>query len=321
LKENFINKSFLTLKDFSKEEILYLIDLAIKLKKERQKNKFKYRLKNKSIALIFEKTSTRTRCATSIACFEEGGHAEFLGLSDIQMGKKESTEDTARVLGRMFDAIFFRGYKQETVEKLNNLSGVPVINGLTDEDHPTQVLADFMTIKEVFGRLNNINLTYIGDGANNMAYALLIGAVKIGMNITIACPKKYSPDNEIINYVMQINKENSKINIIEDPILAVKDADVVYTDVWVSMGQEDDPEVKEKLQILKPYQVNKKLMSATNKETSIFLHCLPASHEEGVHNVEVTDDIFESDKSYVFDEAENRLHTIKAILVAILGDK
>ena len=268
-----------------------------------------------------KKHRRRTRCAASVACYEEGAHAEFLGLNDIQMGKKESIQDTARVLGRMFSAIFFRGYKQETVETLYNYSGIPVINGLTDEDHPTQVLADFMTIKEVFGYLKNINLTYLGDGANNMAYSLLIGAMKIGMNITIGCPKKYSPNVEIINYVMQNNKENSKINIIEDPILAVKDADVVYTDVWVSMGQENIPEIKEKLEILKPYQVNNKLMSSTNKDSSIFLHCLPASHDEGIHNMEVTDNVFESKQSYVFDEAENRLHTIKAILVAILGDK
>ncbi len=270
--------------------------------------------------MLFEKTSTRTRCATSVACFDEGAHAEFLNKNDIQMGKKESIMDTARVLGRMFDAILYRGFKQKTVEELSSYSGIPIINGLTDEYHPTQILADFMTIKEYFGKLSKIKLVFLGDGKNNVANSLLVGAFKIGIDIAIAAPKKFWPSKDILDYVTKIKKNDSiKINITEDPYEAIKNADVVYTDVWVSMGEEDNPETEEKINLLKPYKVNKKLIKATNKDSTIFMHCLPATHNGEMHYMEVTEEVFESNQSCVFDQAENRLHTIKAILIAVLG--
>ena len=306
----------MTLKDFTKEEIIYLINFAIKMKQEKKKNIFKNRLKNKNVAMIFEKTSTRTRCATSVACYDEGAHAEFLGMNDIQMGKKESLEDTSRVLGRMYDAILFRGYKQDTAEKLYSLSGIPVINGLTDEYHPTQALADFMTVKEVFGSLKDKKLAFVGDGNNNVVRSLMICAAKIGVDMSIGAPKKLWPDKEIMSYINQI--KTSKIEITESPKKAVEGADIIYTDVWVSMGEENNSGIKDKIGSLKPYEVNQKLMRASGKDSTIFLHCLPASHKNGKHYMEVTEDVFESEKSFVFDEAENRLHTIKAILVSIL---
>jgi len=314
------NRSFLTLKDYNKDEIIFLIDLAIKLKKEKKRGKYKQRLKNKSIAMIFEKTSTRTRCATSVACFDEGAHAEFLGKFDIQMGKKESIADTARVLGRMFDAIIYRGYKQEIVDKIAFFAKKPVINGLTDEYHPTQILADFMTIKECFGRLGGIKIAFLGDGNNNVANSLIIGAAKVGINISVAAPKSLFPNKNILDYINTIDTDIKKnILFTEDPYEAVINADVVYTDVWLSMGEEDKPDAGNKIKLLTKYSVNSDIMSATKKEDSIFLHCLPASHEDEKHNLEVTDEVFESEKSYVFSQAENRLHTIKAILVSLLG--
>jgi ornithine carbamoyltransferase len=320
LTVNLKNRSFLTLKDFTEEEILYLIDYAIKVKSEKKRGIYKNRLKNKNIAMIFELTSTRTRCATSTACFDEGAHAEYLGKNEIQLGKKESLKDTIRVLERMFDAILFRGYKHETIEKIKEYSNIPVINALTDKYHPTQILADLMTIKERFGKFKGLKLVYLGDGNNNMSNGLLIGSTKVGLDITIAAPKKYWPDKNIVNYVEGI-KKNSKIEIIDDPIKAVKGADIIYTDVWVSMNQENDKKNNEKIKLLKPFQVTAKLMSLTGKETTIFLHCLPAAHEEQIHNMEVTDDVFESGQSFVFDQAENRLHTIKAILISIIRGK
>lgn len=314
------NRSFITLKDFSEKEILFLIDLAIKVKSEKKKGIYKNRLKNKNIAMIFELTSTRTRCATSTACFDEGAHAEYLGKNEIQLGKKESLKDTIRVLGRMFDAILFRGNKHEIIEKIKEYSNVPVINALTDRYHPTQILADLMTIKEKFGKLRGLKLVYLGDGNNNMANSLLIGSTKVGLDITIAAPKKYWPNKNIIEYVEDIKKE-SKVEITDDPIKAVKGADIIYTDVWVSMNQEKDKKNNEKIKLLKPFQVTGKLMGLTGKDTTIFLHCLPATHEEQIHNMEVTDDVFESKQSYVFDQAENRLHTIKAILISIIRGK
>jgi ornithine carbamoyltransferase len=317
---NFKNKSFLSLKDFSEEELTYLLELSIKLKHDKISGVYNYNLKNKNIAMIFEKTSTRTRCATSVACFDEGANADFLGKDDIQMGKKESIKDTARVLGRMYDLIFFRGYKQDTVAKLAEFSGIPVINGLTDEEHPTQVIADLMTIKEVFGTLKNIKIAYIGDGRNNVSNSLLIGAAKLGIDISIGSPKNLFPEESLIKYCKSIAKQNnSTIIITDDPDLAVKDSDVIYTDVWVSMGEEHKSGIKERLQLLKPYQVNKKLFESTNKKNTIFLHCLPAAHEDEIHNMEVTDEVFESERSFVFQQAENRLHTIKAILIALIG--
>jgi len=317
---NLANKDFLTLKDFSSEEIVFLVDLSIKLKSEKLSGIHKNRLKNKSIAMIFEKTSTRTRCATSVACFDEGGHAEFLGKADIQMGKKESIKDTARVLGRMFDAILFRGFKQKVVEELSKYSGIPVINGLTDEYHPTQIIADLMTIKEIYGKLEGINLVFLGDGKNNVSNSLLIGAAKSGMNITISSPKDFLPKKDLLTYLDNVKKSTgSVVKLVEDPSKAVKDADVIYTDVWVSMGEEKDTEKQNKINSLKKYRVDSKIMNSTGKDSTIFLHCLPATHDGGMHHMEVTEEVFESDRSYVFDQAENRLHTIKAILVALIG--
>lgn len=317
---NLIGKSFLSLEDFSKEEINYLIDLSIKIKLDKMAGVFNQKLKNKSVALIFEKTSTRTRCAASVACFDEGGHAEFLGKDDIQMGKKESIKDTARILGRMFNGILFRGYKQETVKTLADYSGVPVINGLTDDEHPTQILADFMTIKEVFGSLKNIKIAYAGDGKNNIANTLLIGSAIMGIDIAIASSEEYFPKKEIVDKALNIsNKTGSKVLVTEDVYEAVKGADVVYTDVWVSMGEENKPGVSEKVDVLRKYQINEKVMKSTGKKNSIFLHCLPASHKNEIHDMEVTEGVFESSQSYVFQQGENRLHTIKAILISTIG--
>ena len=316
----FYKKSFLTLEDFSKEDIQYLIDKSISVKKEKKDNIYKYRLKNKNIAMIFEKTSTRTRCATVIACIDEGGHAEFLGRDDIQMGKKESIKDTARVLGRMFDAIVFRGYKQENVEKLANYSKIPVINALTDEEHPTQIIADLMTIKEVFGKLKGLKIAYLGDGRNNVVNSLITGCAKIGINISIASPEKLWPDKDRIKKYQEIAEiNNSFIQFTKDPFEAVKDSDVVYTDVWISMGEENKKGIINRIKMLKPYTVTKEIMKATGKKESIFLHCLPASHENEFHNQEVTEEIFESEQSFVFQQAENKMHSLKAILISILG--
>ena len=311
---NLKGRSFLTLKDYSAEEIEYLVDLAIDLKDKKKKGIFEKHLKNKNVALIFEKPSTRTRCSFTVGCIDEGAHPEYLGKNDIQLGHKETVEDTARVLGRMFDGIEFRGFSQEVVEKLAKYSGVPVWNGLTDEDHPTQVLADFMTIKEKFGHLKGIKFVFIGDGRNNMANALMIGCSKIGMHFVIAAPKSLWPDEKLVELCKGYAKESgATIEINDDPKAAVKDADIIYTDVWVSMGEEDKS--AERVALLKPYQVNKELFDATGKDSTIFMHCLPA-----VRDYEVTNEIIEGDRSVVFDEAENRMHTIKAVMVATLGD-
>jgi ornithine carbamoyltransferase len=322
LKFELTGRSFLSLKDYSKEEISYLINLSILLKTNKNSGIYNEYLKHKNIAMIFEKSSTRTRCAISTACFDEGAHAEFLGKDDIQMGKKESIKDTARVLGRMYDAIFFRGFKQKIVEALSKYSGTPVINGLTDDEHPTQIIADFMTIQEIFGSLNGLKITYLGDGRNNVANTLLIGCAKMGIDISIGCPKKLFPQKELINYSKSIAKENnSSIIIVDDPYEAVKNSDVIYTDVWVSMGEEKNKGIKDRIKILKKYQINKKIMDSTGKDNTIFLHCLPATHKNEIHNMEVTEDVFESDRSFVFQQAENRLHSIKAILVSTVSGK
>ncbi|MDL2248931.1 ornithine carbamoyltransferase [Tyzzerella sp. OttesenSCG-928-J15] len=310
---NFKGKSLLTLMDFSKEEILYLVDLAQELKEKKKKGIFDKNLQNKNLAMIFEKPSTRTRCAFFVAASDEGANAEYLNKNDIQLGYKESVEDTARVLGRMFDGIAFRGSSQATVEKLAKYSGVPVFNGLTDIDHPTQILADFLTIKEHYGKLEGLKLVYVGDGRNNMANALMIGASKVGMNFTVAAPKELFTDINIVNKCSEYAAlSGSKIEITEDIFEAVKGADIIYTDVWVSMGEESEAENRKKL--LSGYQVNKNVMEATGNPKCIFLHCLPA-----IHNMEVTEEVFESAASLVFDEAENRMHTIKACLVAMMG--
>ena len=309
---NLFGRHFLTLKDFSREEIEYLLDLAAKLKAEKKKGITGDRLKGKNIALLFEKPSTRTRCAFVVGARDEGAFPEYLGKDDIQLGHKESVADTARVLGRMFDGIEFRGFKHSTVEELANYAGVPVWNGLTDEYHPTQILADLLTMKEHFGKIEGLNFVYVGDGRNNMANSLMIGMTKLGVNMTVLAPKSLQPSKELISLCEGYAKSSGSKLLISDNTDAVKDADVIYTDVWASMGEED--KAKERIELLRPYQVNTELMKKTGKESTIFMHCLPA-----VKGYEVTEDVFESAKSVVFDEAENRMHTIKAVMVATLG--
>ncbi len=280
---------------------------------------------------MFEKNSTRTRCAFTVAAIDEGAHPEFLGKNDIQFGKKESVADTARVLGRMFDGIQYRGFKHETVESLAKYAGVPVWNGLTDAFHPTQVLADFLTIKEQKGYLRDIVFAFMGDGRNNMANSLMVGAAKMGMDFRIVAPKSLFPKDELVVTAKTIAAENgAKITITDDIVQGVKDADVIYTDVWVSMGEED--QFEERIKLLLPYQVNAEVMSKTGKQDTLFLHCLPAFHDlkttvgEEIHKkfgidaMEVSDEVFESENSKVWDEAENRMHTIKAVMLATLKD-
>lgn len=316
---NLTGRSFLTLRDFSPYEVRYLLDLSAELKRQKRVGVRPRRLEGKSVALIFEKPSTRTRCAFTVACVDEGAHPEYLGKNDIQMGKKESIADTARVLGRMFDGIQFRGFDQKIVEDLAKYSGVPVWNGLTDDDHPTQALADLLTIEENFGSLKGRKLVYAGDGRNNVANCLLFGCAKMGMHYVITAPKDLQPTAQLLDWAAKVSKETGAIIEVEtDPMKAVKNADAVYTDVWVSMGEEDKPGIKERIESLRPYQVNSKLMAATGKNESIFLHCLPAHHTDGIHDMEVSEDVFESSASKVFDEAENRMHTIKAVMVATL---
>ena len=310
---NLKGRSFITLKDFTPDEIEYLLELAAKLKKDKKNGITGNSLKGKNIALIFEKPSTRTRCAFVIGARDEGGYPEYLGDDDIQLGHKESVADTARVLGRMFDGIEFRGFKHSTVEELARYSGVPVWNGLTDEYHPTQILADLLTIREHFGYLKGINFVYIGDGRNNMANSLMIGMTKMGLNCTILAPKSLHPEGALVDLCKEYAKESGASLNITDDINAVKKADVIYTDVWASMGEEE--KTAERVAILKPYQVNKELMDSTGKASTIFMHCLPA-----IKGYEVTEEVFESKASVVFDEAENRMHTIKAVMVATLGD-
>ena len=307
-------RSFLTLKDYTQDEIEYLLSLAMQLKDNKRKGILGDSLKGKNIALIFEKPSTRTRCSFTIGCIDEGGHPEYLSRDDIQLGHKESIEDTARVLGRMFDGIQFRGFSHEHVEKLAKYSGVPVWNGLTDSYHPTQILADFLTLKEQFGKLEGLKLVYVGDGRNNMANSLLIGSSKMGINITILSPKSLWPQGELIDICNEYAKASGCKIEITDNVEAVEGADAIYTDVWCSMGEEDL--AAERIKILKPYQVNDDLLAKTGKANTIVLHCLPA-----VKGNEITYEVFEKFSELIFDEAENRMHTIKAIMVATLGNK
>ncbi|MBE5940265.1 MAG: ornithine carbamoyltransferase [Lachnospiraceae bacterium] len=309
---NLHGRSFLTLKDFTKEEIGYFLDLAAELKAKKKAGIMGTSLKGKNIALIFEKPSTRTRCSFTIGCIDEGAHPEYLSRDDIQLGHKESIEDTARVLGRMFDGIEFRGFEHEKVEKLAQYSGVPVWNGLTDSYHPTQILADLLTVKEQFGHLEGIKFVYIGDGRNNMANSLMIGCSKMGLDFVIIAPKVLWPSNELVETCNVFAKESGCTIEVTEDVEAVKDADVIYTDVWCSMGEEN--KASERVALLRPYQVNKELMSKTGKASTIFMHCLPA-----VKGNEVTEDIFEANSKVIFDEAENRMHTIKAVMVATLG--
>lgn len=311
---NLKGRSLLTLKDYSSQEIGHLIDLSGRLKQLKYANVFPKSMKNKNIALIFEKPSTRTRCAFVVACVDEGAHPEYLGKNDIQMGKKESVADTARVLGRMFDGIQFRGFKHSTVEELAQYAGVPVWNGLTDSYHPTQALADLLTVKENFGSLKGRKLVYTGDGRNNVANSLLVSCAKMGVDIAITAPETLFPDDKLVSVCQEYARQSgSSIEISTDAIKTVRDADVIYTDVWISMGEENEPGMKERVESLQPYQVNARLMAATGKNDTIFMHCLPA-----VHNNEVTTEVFESSASVVFDEAENRVHTIKAVMVSTI---
>ncbi|MDN6721309.1 MAG: ornithine carbamoyltransferase [Staphylococcus equorum] len=332
MKTVFQGRSFLAEKDFTKAELEYLIDLSIHLKDLKKQNIPHHYLEGKNIALLFEKSSTRTRAAFTTAAIDLGAHPEYLGKNDIQLGKKESVEDTAKVLGSMFDGIEFRGFEQDVVEGLAEHSGVPVWNGLTDEWHPTQMIADFMTIKENFGHLEGINLVYVGDGRNNMANSLLVTGAMLGVNVRIASPKELFPAESVVNYAEEFAKETgSKLMVTDNVKEAVKGANVLYTDVWVSMGEED--KFEERVNLLKPYQINMDMVEKTeNTDDLIVLHCLPAFHDTkteygkmvkeqfGVSEMEITDEVFRSKYGRQFEEAENRMHSIKAIMAATLGN-
>ncbi len=326
---NLKNKNFLKLLDFTPEEISHLIDLAAQLKEKKKKGISHKLCEGKSIALIFEKTSTRTRCAFEVAAADLGMHPTYLDPSGSQIGKKESIADTARVLGRMYDGIEYRGYGQEIVEELGKYAGIPVWNGLTNEFHPTQILADFLTIKEHFGDLKGKKLVYMGDARYNMGNSLMVGCAKMGMEFVACAPKKYFPEKALVDECQKIaEKTGASLNFIEDPIEATKGAHVIYTDVWVSMG-EPDSVWSERIAELTPYRVTKELMENAGAQCR-FMHCLPAFHDLkttigkeisqkfGINCMEVTDEVFEGEASIVFDEAENRMHTIKAVMAATL---
>ncbi len=329
---NLKNRNFLTLMDFTPKEIQYLLDLSLELKKAKYAGTEQQKLKGKNIALIFEKDSTRTRCAFEVAALDQGAHTTYLGPTGSQLGKKESVADTARVLGRMYDGIEYRGFGQEIVEELAKYAGVPVWNGLTDQDHPTQVLADFLTALEYINKpLKEMVFVYCGDGRNNMANALMIGACKTGMDFRIVAPKTLFPDQNLVNKCLEVAQETAaKITLTDNIDEGVKNADVLYTDVWVSMG-EPDSVWEQRIKLLKPYQVNNEMLKKTGKSTTIFMHCLPSFHDLktkigkeiyekfNLTSMEVTDEVFEGTHSVVFDEAENRMHTIKAVMVATLG--
>lgn len=322
-------RHLLTLKDYTPQEIRFLLDLALDLKRKKRAGLQGELLNGKNIVLLFEKTSTRTRCAFEVAGFDEGAQVTF--LSNSQMGKKESIADTAQVLGRYYDGIEFRGFKQDTVEQLAKYAGVPVWNGLTDLYHPTQILADFMTIIEHVNKpLNKTKLVYVGDARNNMGNSLMIGAAKMGMHFVGIAPQELFPEESLVKEMEEVAKETgAKIEFTEDIATGVQDADAIYTDVWVSMGEED--KFAERINQLKPYQVNMEMLKLTNNPDVIFMHCLPACHDtetvigqevyekHGLPEMEVTDEVFRSKHSVVFDEAENRMHTIKAVMVATIG--
>lgn len=330
---NLRNRNFLKLLDFEPREIQFLLDLSIDLKKAKYAGTEQQRLKGKNIALIFEKASTRTRCAFEVAAFDQGAHVSYLGPTGSQIGQKESMKDTARVLGRMYDGIEYRGFGQEIVEELGEHAGVPVWNGLTNEFHPTQILADFMTMLEHCDKpLNEISFCYLGDARNNMGNSLLVGAAKMGMDFRAAAPGEVQPSDELVADCMEIaSKTGARITITDDVAEAVKGVDFLYTDVWVSMGEPEEV-WEQRINLLKPYQVNKELIDKTGNSNVKFLHCLPSFHNKetkigaqifekyGLNGMEVTDDVFESEHSIVFDEAENRMHTIKAVMLATLGD-
>jgi ornithine carbamoyltransferase len=323
---NLRGKSLLNLRDLSDAEMAFMLDLAMRLKRKRKAGVRGTLLAGRTIALIFEKMSTRTRCAAAVAASDEGGATEYLSSHDIHLGKKESAADTARVLARLFDGILFRGYKQRTAELLSEYSGLPVWNGLTDESHPTQALADLMTIQEHFGRLSGLKVVYVGDGRNNVANSLMMGCAKTGIRFVNCTPPELSPPEELLREVeVTARQSGGRVSISHDPRRAAEGANVIYTDVWVSMGEESKQ--AERIRLLRPFQVNMELLRRTgNLEQGqvIFLHCLPAFHDHNtdltreIGALEVTDDVFEARFSRVFDEAENRLHTLKAIFVSSL---
>lgn len=329
---NLHNRSFLKLLDFTPGEIRYFLDLAFELKRAKQNGTEVPKMAGKNIALIFEKTSTRTRCAFEVAAHDQGAHVTYLGPTGSQIGIKETMKDTARVLGRMFDGIEYRGFGQSIVEELAEYAGVPVWNGLTNEAHPTQVLADLMTMMEHSDKpLREISFAYLGDARFNMGNSLLVGGAKMGMDVRIVAPKALWPAKKLIDKCKEIAKETgARISITDDVDAGVKGIDFIYTDIWVSMGEPDEV-WKERIDILMPYQVNKKLMERTGNPNCKFMHCLPSYHnldtqagkdvfeKFGLDGIEVTEDVFESKNSIVFDEAENRMHTIKAVMVATLG--
>jgi ornithine carbamoyltransferase len=329
---NLRNRSFLKELDFTPREISFLLDLSIVLKKAKYGGYEQQRLKGKNIALIFEKDSTRTRCAFEVAAYDQGAHVTYLGPTGSQIGKKESMKDTARVLGRMYDGIQYRGFAQTTVEELAQYAGVPVWNGLTNEFHPTQILADFLTMMEHSDKpLNRISFCYLGDARNNMGNSLMVGAAKMGMDFRAAAPKSVQPDEQLVAKCREIAKETgAKITITDNVAQAVKGVDFLYTDVWVSMG-EPAHVWDERIKMLKPYQVNMEVVKLTGNPKVKFLHCLPAFHNRettmgedifqkyGLNGMEVVDEVFESEHSIVFDQSENRMHTIKAVMVATLG--
>jgi ornithine carbamoyltransferase len=325
-------KHFLKLADFSPDEITYLIDLAAELKAAKKEGREEKKLAGKNIALIFEKDSTRTRCAFEVAAYDQGGHVTYLGPSGSHMGHKETVKDTARVLGRMYDAIEYRGFGQDVAEELAQHAGVPVYNGLTDEWHPTQILADFLTFREHVDKPpNEVVFCYLGDARFNMADSYLIGGSKLGMDVRIASPRSLWPRDEVVELARSVAAETgAEITITENVGEAVQGADFLLTDVWVSMGEADEVWA-ERIELLKPYQINSETMAATGNPDTKFMHCLPAFHNTdtqvgkeifekfGMDSLEVTEDVFESPASVVFDEAENRLHTIKAVMVATLA--
>ena len=325
-------RNFLTLADYSPDEIIYLLDLAAELKDAKQEGREEQRLAGKEIALVFEKDSTRTRCAFEVAAYDQGAHVTFIGPSGSHMGHKETVKDTARVLGRMYDAIEYRGFGESVAEEFARYAGVPIYNGLTDEWHPTQILADFLTISEhVPKRFEEVAFCYLGDARFNMADTYLVGGAKLGMDVRIAAPKSLWPADEFVQLAHSIAAEtDARINITDDVAEAVNGADVLFTDVWVSMGEPDEVWA-ERIELLRPYQVNAETMRLTGNPSVKFMHCLPAFHNTdtdvgkeiyekfGLDALEVTDEVFESPASLVWDEAENRMHTIKAVMVATLG--
>ncbi len=326
---NLKGRSFLTLKDFTPDEIRYMLDLAQDLKAKKRLGIRNKSLDGKNVVLIFDKTSTRTRCSFEVAAADEGAHVTY--LSNSQMGKKESLEDTAKVLGRFYDGIEYRGFKQSVVEDLARFSGVPVWNGLTDEYHPTQILADFLTVREHIAKpFNKIKFVYVGDARNNMGNSLMIGCAKMGMHFTALAPKELFPSEALVDEMKEVCRETGGTITLTENVADVEGADVLYTDVWVSMGEED--KYAERIRQLEPYRVTMDMMKATGNPDAIFLHCLPSFHDLetavgkdvyekfGLKEMEVSDEVFRSKYSKVFDEAENRMHTIKAVMVATLGN-